>query len=195
MASRMTKDQKAYQQARKQLIRNINYLKKNAPYSVALERYSPLDFPSVTELKKSGKGLKTNAKAEAKTMKRRLKYLKQAVESTQPSLIKRAENLALERLRDDYGIEGLDRRSINSFFRFLDDLRERGIASRGDSDRWARVYVEQIKGRGLSAKEIQDNIELWAQQYESLASEDRLEDFTPVVFRTSSKYLKKALKK
>ena len=168
-------------------IKNINYLQKKAPYSIALERYSKQDFPTLTQLKKENKGY-------ARTMSRRLKYLTQAVESTQPSLLRRSENLAIEKLKNDYGIEGIDRRNINAFFRFLGDLRERGLASRGDSDRWARVYTEHIKGKKLTAQEIRDNMDYWAGQYEELASKGKLEKFKPEIIRTSSKFIKGILK-
>lgn len=173
---------KQYSQLSQKVRRNIRYLEKHNPSSVALERYGLSEFPTMTQLKKEG--------YDPRSLKRLIGYTKKALEQTQPSTVKRAERLAIETLNKDYGVKFITGRNINAFFRFMDDLRARGVATAKSSKVWAETY-EKIRKQGLSKNEIELNMDYWLQQFEKLSSEGKGEDFVPEIIRKyGSKYFR-----
>lgn len=173
---------KLYSQISQKVRKNIKYLEKHNPSSVALERYGISEFPTATQLKKEG--------YDTRSLKRLIGYAKKALEQTQPSTIKRAERLAIETLNKDYGVKFITGRNINAFFRFMDDLRARGVATAKSSKVWAETY-EKIRKQGLTKNEIELNMDYWLQQFEKLSSEGKGEDFVPDIIRKyGSKYFR-----
>lgn len=157
--------------------RNLRYLEKHNPSSVALERYGLSEFPTATTLKKEG--------YDMRSLQRLTNYAKKALEQTQPSNVKRAERLAIETINKDYGVKFINGRNINAFFRFMDDLRARGVATAKSSKVWAETY-EKIRKQGLTKSEIELNMEYWLQEFEKLSSEGQAEDFSPDIIRKYS---------
>ena len=157
--------------------RNRKYLEKHNPSSVALERYGLSEFPTATTLKKEG--------YDMRSLQRLTNYAKKALEQTQPSNVKRAERLAIETINKDYGVKFINGRNINAFFRFMDDLRARGVATAKSSKVWAETY-EKIRKQGLTKSEIELNMEYWLQEFEKLSSEGQAEDFSPDIIRKYS---------
>ena len=156
---------------------NLRYLAKHNPSSVALERYGLSEFPTATTLKKEG--------YDMRSLQRLTNYAKKALEQTQPSNVKRAERLAIETINKDYGVKFINGRNINAFFRFMDDLRARGVATAKSSKVWAETY-EKIRKQGLTKSEIELNMEYWLQEFEKLSSEGQAEDFSPDIIRKYS---------
>lgn len=157
--------------------RNLRYLEKHNPSSVALERYGLSEFPTATTLKKEG--------YDMRSLQMLTNYAKKALEQTQPSNVKRAERLAIETINKDYGVKFINGRNINAFFRFMDDLRARGVATAKSSKVWAETY-EKIRKQGLTKSEIELNMEYWLQEFEKLSSEGQAEDFSPDIIRKYS---------
>lgn len=157
--------------------RNIRYLEKHNPSSVALERYGLSEFPTATTLKKEG--------YDMRSLQRLTNYAKKALEQTQPSNVKRAERLAIETIQKDYGVKFINGRNINAFFRFMDDLRARGVATAKSSKVWAETY-EKIRKQGLTKSEIELNMDYWLQEFEKLSAEGAAEDFSPEIIRKYS---------
>lgn len=157
--------------------RNLRYLEKHNPSSVALERYGLSEFPTATTLKNEG--------YDMRSLQRLTNYAKKALEQTQPSNVKRAERLAIETINKDYGVKFINGRNINAFFRFMDDLRARGVATAKSSKVWAETY-EKIRKKGLTKSEIELNMEYWLQEFEKLSSEGQAEDFSPEIIRKYS---------
>ena len=173
---------KRYSDISQKVRRNIRYLEKHNPSSIALERYGLSEFPTMTQLKKEG--------YDPRSLQRLTNYARKALEQTQPSTVKRAERLAIETIRNDYGVKYINGRNINAFFRFMDDLRARGVATAKSSKVWAETY-EKIRKQGLSKSEIQLNMDYWLQEFEKLSTEGRAEDFSPDIIRKySSGYFK-----
>lgn len=165
---------KQYSQISQKVRKNIRYLEKHNPSSVALERYGLSEFPTMTQLKREG--------YDTRSLKRLIGYAKKALEQTQPSTIKRAERLAIETINKDYGVKFINGRNINAFFRFMDDLRARGVATAKSSKVWAETY-EKIRKQGLTKNEIELNMDYWLQEFEKLSSEGKGEDFMPEIIR------------
>lgn len=165
---------KQYSQISQKVRNNIRYLEKHNPSSVALERYGLSEFPTMTQLKREG--------YDTRSLKRLTGYAKKALEQTQPSTIKRAERLAIETINKDYGVKFINGRNINAFFRFMDDLRARGVATAKSSKVWAETY-EKIRKQGLTKNEIELNMDYWLQEFEKLSSEGKGEDFMPEIIR------------
>ena len=165
---------KQYSQISQKVRKNIRYLEKHNPSSVALERYGLSEFPTMTQLKREG--------YDTRSLKRLTGYAKKALEQTQPSTIKRAERLAIETINKDYGVKFINGRNINAFFRFMDDLRDRGVATAKSSKVWAETY-EKIRKQGLTKNEIELNMDYWLQEFEKLSSEGKGEDFMPEIIR------------
>ena len=165
---------KQYSQISQKVRKNIRYLEKHNPSSVALERYGLSEFPTMTQLKREG--------YDTRSLKRLTGYAKKALEQTQPSTVKRAERLAIETINQDYGVKFINGRNINAFFRFMDDLRARGVATAKSSKVWAETY-EKIRKQGLTKNEIELNMDYWLQEFEKLSSEGKGEDFMPEIIR------------
>lgn len=149
--------------------RNIRYLEKYKPSSIALERYRISEYPTATLLKKEG--------YDTKSLRRLISYTKKAVEQTQPDTIRRAERLAIQTLKE-YGVENIDGRNIQAFFRFMDDLRSRGLAGAKSSKAWAETYVK-IRKNKLSKKDIELSLDYWAEQYEKMSAQGTSDQFEP----------------
>lgn len=69
---------------------------------------------------------------------------------------------AIQRLHED-GYTFINRRNFNSFMRFLDDARARGLGSMYSSEQIIEA-IYKAKKKGLSRSEINQNIDRWSKQ-------------------------------
>ena len=77
---------------------------------------------------------------------------------------RRAYSTAKKTLKERYDID-LNNDQIGQFFKFMDDLRARGIASYKGSGDWADVF-NNIQRKELSREEILMNIRKWSEGLE-----------------------------
>lgn len=135
----------------------IKQLEQRYPESVALERQSVRDWEPLSQLPKN---------YTEKELKRRVAYAKRVLKSGELSLQvhRRTYSNAVRTLKEK-GINKINNQNIGSFFRFLDDLRERGIAGYKSSKVWARYFTEAEK-KGIKGEDLQKNIDYWASLFE-----------------------------
>ena len=141
-----------YNRITKEINKNLAEIEKKRPDSIALERYRGY-FEPIEET-----DLNYN------TMRRMLKQARQVYESGETSLdvIERGEALAIKTLKEE-GYDFINRRNFNSFMRFLDDARARGLGSLYSSEQLLEM-IHEAKKRGLSKREILKNMDRWAKQ-------------------------------
>ena len=143
----------------------IKNLQEKYPESVALERQSIRDWQPLSQLPEE---------YTERELKRRVAYAKQVLKSGEVSLQRhrRAYSNAIKTLKSK-GIKNINNETIGAFFRFLDDLRARGIAGYKASKVWARYFTEAQR-RGLSDKDLQKNMDYWAKLFEKNAKRKNL---------------------
>ena len=135
-----------------QLHANLRQLEEQNPDSVALERYRNRFY------KENDPNLNYN------TLRKMNKELKNVLESGATSLdvIERTETLAIETLHKE-GYDFIDRRNFNSFMRFLDDARARGLGALYSSTQLISK-IKTMRDRQLTKEEILKNMDRWAKQ-------------------------------
>lgn len=77
----------------------------------------------------------------------------------------RTYNEAINTIRNKYDIKTLNRHNARAFFRFLDDARARGLGALYTSEQLISALTDLRYKKKLSNKEIQANIEYWANKY------------------------------
>lgn len=134
----------------RQINANLEELEKVSPDSVALERYkglfSEIDDPNY------------NYNALRKMNKKAKELLKSGVTSVEGQ--ERSIGLALDTLHKE-GYDYVNRRNFNSFMRFLDDARAKGLGALYSSDQLIDK-IKEMKQRKLSKSQILKNIDRWA---------------------------------
>ena len=110
----------------------------------------------------------------------------------------RSKASALQTLREEYGYDFINGRNFSAFMHFLDDARARGLASIYSSEQMIEAYQEMSE-KGLSKKQIIENINRWANKAIRYDKEGKLierEETPPLkVVRTRKEYgLKSAIK-
>lgn len=152
-------------------------LKQKYPESVAFEHYGPNDFESLKDL---------GPDYSMDLIKKRTKMFEGMVKSGTLSLQRhrRAYSLARESLAEK-GVK-VSKKDLGGYFRFLDDLKARGIAGMKGSGEWADIY-NRIKKFDLSKEQIERNIDAWSRVFE------RNENYTPRLRKNpvSSKKMRK----
>ena len=130
--------------------RNLQELEEKTPDSIALERYKG-EFFEIND---------PNYNYNA--LRRMNKRAKQLLESGAVSVEgqERSMSLALDTLHRE-GYDYINRRNFNSFMRFLDDARAKGLGALYSSTQLID-RIHEMKRRGLSKKQILKNIDRWS---------------------------------
>lgn len=168
---------------------DLSELQHYDPDAVSLERwtgeFSPLD---------------PKQKWNANTVRQMTKQAKRVYESGQLSWDseQRSKASTIQTLREDYGYDFINGRNFSAFMHFLDDARARGLASIYSSEQMIEAY-QQMREKGLSKKQIIENINRWANKAIKYDKEGKLierEETPPLkVVRTRKEYgLKSAIK-
>lgn len=164
--ARMSTEQKwrtRYSKASSRLRAQIRALEQKYPESVALEQGRREDWG----------GLKTLPKDyPLRDLKRLTQYAEKTLKSGLYSLQRhrRAYANAQRSLEQDYGLK-LDRKDIGAYFRFLDDLRARGLASILYNR--ARRLFREARKKGLSRSDLKANIDRWSMEYEKALAQKK----------------------
>ena len=141
-----------YNEAVKEINKQLKALAKADPSSVTLERWRGYFKPEY------------NKNPHYDTMREMKKQATDLLKSGQLSLEghKRSVANAIETLhREGYGF--INKRNFNSFMRFLDDARARGLGSLYSSTQLLDA-INTARERGLSDEEIKKNIARWSHQ-------------------------------
>lgn len=152
MAYSREKMKAKYNEAVKEINRQIKALAKVDPDSVALERYRNYFRPV------------TSKRPDYKTVQGMYKRAQQVLDSGVLSLEGHERSIAnaIETLhKEGYGY--INRDNFNSFMRFLDDTMARGLGSLYSSEQLIEV-IKEAKDKGLSDEEISKNIRRWSRQ-------------------------------
>lgn len=171
-----------YSKASSRLRAQIRALEKRYPESVALEEGRRQDWG----------GLKTLPKDYSlKDLKRLTKYAEKTLKSGMYSLQRhrRAYANAKQTLQSDYGLD-IEQKDIGSYFRFLDDIRRRGLASLLYNR--APSLFRQARKQGMSKADLKANIDRWSKEYEkAIASKTR---YKPSLDTGSSSFVESVAK-
>lgn len=141
-----------YNEAVKQINSQLRKLAKSDPSSVTLERYRGYFKPI------------TSKHPDYDTVRKMYRQANELLESGELSLEghERSVANAIETLHRD-GYDFINRRNFNSFMRFLDDARARGLGSLYSSEQILEA-VNRAKQKGLTESEIRKNINRWSEQ-------------------------------
>lgn len=141
-----------YNEAVKEINRQIKALAKEDPSSITLERYRGYFKPV------------TSKNPNNKTMQKLYRSATQLLKSGQLSLEghRRSVANAIETLHRE-GYDFINRKNFNDFMRFLDDARARGLGSLYSSEQLLEA-INTAKEKGLTDEEIKKNIDRWANQ-------------------------------
>lgn len=139
-----------YNYYRKMINKNLDKLEKVSPDSVALERWRGY-FQEIT-----------TAKPNARALSKLTKQARDLYKSGQTSIkvVRRSEALAIQTLHEE-GYNYINRRNFNSFMRFLDDARAKGLGALYSSTQLIEA-IQEAKQKGLTKAQIKKNIERWA---------------------------------
>lgn len=150
-----------YNQAVKEINKAIRKLSKHDPDSVTLDRYRGYFKPV------------TSKRPDYEEVRKMYKQAKELLESGSLSIEGHERSIAnaIETLHRD-GYEFINRRNFNSFMRFLDDARARGLGSLYSSEQILEA-VHRAKQKGLTESEIRKNIDRWSDQI-SMDNEGRV---------------------
>ena len=111
-----------------------------------------------------------------------------------PENVERSIGGAISTIRNKFGID-IDRRNFNSFMRFLDDARARGLAKVYDSEQILNAIAE-AKKKGLTKAQIQANIDRWAKKAVKLDAEGKqIEIINPPEIKVRRIQLKRGRKR
>lgn len=141
-----------YNQNVDQLHENLRQIEEVTPDSVALERYRNRFYKE------------TDSDLSYRTLQKMNSELKGILESGATSLdvLERTETLAIDTLHEE-GYDFIDRRNFNSFMRFLDDARARGLGALYSSTQLISK-IKTMRDRQLTKEEILKNMDRWAIQ-------------------------------
>lgn len=181
--ARKTSEQKwreRYSKASSRLRQQISRLEKRYPESVALEQGRREEWGGLRSLPKD---------YSLESLKRLTKYAEKTLKSGLYSLQRHRRTYANARLTlKEQGIN-VDQKNIGAYFRFLDDIRDRGMASIL-YNRSATLF-NRAKKQGMSSADLKANIKQWADQYERMAKEGKAESFSPKLNTGSSAFASK----
>ena len=178
-----------YNEYVRKINQDLSELQHYDPDAVSLERWVG-EFSELDPTKKWNANAVRKMKAQAKSL----------YESGQLSLDveQRSKATAIQTLREEYGYDFINGRNFSAFMHFLDDARARGLASIYSSEQMIEAY-QQMREKGLSRKQIIENINRWANKAIRYDKEGKLierENTPPLkVVRTRKEYgLKDAIK-
>ena len=142
--------------------RQLDVIKQNDPESIILERWD--GYFHKYDL---------NSQINEAAFNKMYKKARDLAESgaLSPDSIDRSIGGAISTIRNEFGIN-IDRRNFNSFMRFLDDARARGLAKIYDSEQLLTA-ISEAKQKGLTKAQIQANIERWAKKAVKLDQEGK----------------------
>ena len=142
-----------YNKMVEEIQKQLKELKKLDPDSVTLDRYRRR-FQKVT-----------TKSPHFRTIQKQYMKAKKILSSNELSKEsqERAKANAIETLHRQ-GYDFINKKNFNSFMRFLDDARSRGLGSIYSSTQLLEPIIE-MKKRGLTKEEILNNIEYWADEY------------------------------
>lgn len=146
-----------------QINEQIRELEEADPDSVALERWKGYFHKEPL-----------NKELDSKTLTAEIRQAKYVLESGQLSLesIERSIANAIETLHKDLKIDYINRKNFNSFMRFLDDARARGLGSIYSSEQLIKA-VNEAKRKGLTKAQVEANIDRWAKKVVKFDSEGK----------------------
>ena len=151
--ARKFKDKKSeYNYYAKMINKNLTKLAKEIPDSRALERYRG-EFQPITSDN-------PNKRVLAKLLKRARDVYKSGATSIKAE--RRTKALAIDTLKSR-GIDYVNNKNFNSFYKFLDYARACGLGSLYSSTQLIEA-IKQAKDKGLSKSDIQANIDYWASE-------------------------------
>lgn len=177
-----TKSVEEYNEYVRKINQDLSELQHYDPDAKSLERYSGEFY----ELDPTGKW-------NANTVRKMKSQAKRLYESGQLSwdAEQRSKATAIQTLREEYGYDFIDGRNFSAFMHFLDDARARGLASIYSSEQMIEAYQE-MREKGLSRKQIIENIDRWANKAIRYDKEGKLierEETPPLkVVRTRKEY-------
>ena len=191
---------KGHKYASERAVKEFNeYVRKINQDLSELQHYDP-DAVSLERWTGEFSELDPKQKWNANTVRKMKSAAKRLYESGQLSwdAEQRSKATAIQTLREDYGYDFIDGRNFSAFMHFLDDARARGLASIYSSEQMIEAYQE-MREKGLSKKQIIENINRWANKAIKYDKEGKLierEETPPLkVVRTRKEYgLKSAIK-
>lgn len=129
-----------------------------------LDRIEEIDPDSVAIEKYRGVYYKLEGPVSYNALRPVMKSIRQLVKSGQLSLdnYKRSKASAIDTLHRD-GLDFINGRNFNSYVRFLDDARQRHLASVYSSEQIIKA-VHEARMRGLTKAQIRANMDRWAKQ-------------------------------
>lgn len=157
-----------------------------------LQHYDP-DAKSLERWQGEFSELDPKQKWNANTVRKMKSQAKRLYESGQLSwdAEQRSKATAIQTLREEYGYDFIDGRNFSAFMHFLDDARARGLASIYSSEQMIEAYQE-MRQKGLSRKQVLENINRWANKAIRYDKEGKLierEETPPLkVVRTRKEY-------
>lgn len=135
----------------KLLNNQLKKLQQKVPESQVLLRYKE-EFQPITSEHPNKRKV-----AQALSKLKKIYKSKELSVKTQERTI----SAALKTLREDFGIDYVNRKNFNLFFTFLDDARARGLARLYSSTQIIEA-VNQARQKGLSKADILANMDYWA---------------------------------
>lgn len=141
-----------YNQMVKEINRQIRRLEKADPESVTLERYRNYYQPV------------TSKNPDYRMIRKLYSSAKKLLSSNELSLESqaRAKANAIETLHRE-GMDYINKRNFNSYMRFMEDARSRGLASLYSSTQIIEA-IHEAKSKGLTDSQIKANIKRWSNQ-------------------------------
>lgn len=139
-----------YSEYLKQINEDLARIEEEDPDSVTLDRWRGYFQPITTP--------DPNYNALRKAVSQIRKVAESGMLSQEGQERSRAN--AIETLKQS-GIEGINKRNFNSYMRFLDDARSRGLAAVYSSTQLIRA-IREAKDHKLSDSEIRANIDKWS---------------------------------
>ena len=131
-------------------------LQEKYPWSKAFNQFKPSDFESLKQL---------GPEYPFSLIKKRVRMFEQVKRSGALSLQKhrRMKALAVRTLKEQYDIV-MDEDMVRGYFKFMDDLKARGIVEQRGSGEWADTYITAYN-RGITGDELRENIKTWAKGF------------------------------
>ena len=156
-----------YNAAVREINKALRRIEKSDPDSITLERYKGY-FKAVT-----------TKNPDYRTMQKMTKQARDLLKSGTLSLEghERSVANAIETLHRD-GYEFINRKNFNSFMRFLDDARARGLGALYSSEQILDA-INRAKQKGLSDADIKKNIDRWSSQIKTDREGKKIEVTNP----------------
>lgn len=175
MARKFKSRESEYKYYVKMINKGLERIRARFPDSRLLERYSG-EFTGDDYSKEKLKKARDLYRSKAVTVDRE----------------QRSINAALHTIRDEMGIKEVNRRNLNSFFRFLDDARARGLGAQYSSEQLIEA-IAKMKKQKMKKSDIEANIQYWAEKNIKYDREGKLiepDEYRPLkVLKTGSKRL------